>query len=283
MIKRIFLFLVVNILVVGTISIVLNFLHLGPYFTAHGINIPSLLGFCLIWGMGGALISLLLSKHLVKWTMGVKVGDPRVMRLQPMLEKLAKEAKLPVVPELGLFQMDAINAFATGASKRKSLVAVSTGLLTSMNDDEIEGVLAHELAHIANGDMVTMTLLQGVVNAFVMFLARIIAFALAGRDRERVSYLTIYILEIAFMILGSFVICGFSRWREFRADKMGAQVASKEKMCGALERLLQEKRPERKQTHYKNAEVMMFSGGKMLRLFATHPPLEERIKRLRKT
>lgn len=282
MIKRIFLFLAVNILVVGTISIVLNLLHLGPYFTAHGINIPSLLIFCLIWGMGGAFVSLLLSKHLVKWTMGVKVNDTRLQPLQPVLERLAKEAKLPAIPEFGLFEMQAINAFATGASKRKSLVAVSTGLLASMSDDEIEGVLAHEIAHIANGDMVTMTLLQGVINAFVMFLARIIAFAIAGRDRKRVSYLTIYILEIAFMVLGSFVICGFSRWREFRADKMGAEVAGREKMRAALQRLLIENPQKARSTQYKNAEVMMFSGGKMLKLFATHPPLEERIKRLSK-
>ena len=280
MIKRIFLFLMVNFLVVGTISIVLNLLHLGPYFTERGIDIPMLLGFCFVWGMGGAIISLFLSKHLAKWMMGVKINDPRCARLIPILERLRASALLPKTPELGVFESASINAFATGASKRNCLIAVSSGLLSTMNDDEIEGVLAHELAHIANGDMVTMTLLQGVVNAFVMFLARVIAFIIAGKDRRRVSYLMIFMLEFAFMLLGSTVICAFSRWREFRADKMGAHYAGPMKMICALRRLMNESKAPQTAQKYKNAEVMMFSGGKMLKLFSTHPPLEERIKRL---
>src|SRR6267154_1913532 len=172
MAKRIFLFFAINILVVVTLSLVLNIFHVQPFLQGYGLNIQSLLIFCFIWGMGGAFISLALSKQMAKWMMGVRVIDPNtadseLRHLMTTVHQLARNAHLPSMPEVGIFDSPEPNAFATGPTKRRSLVAVSTGLLRKMSQKELEGVLAHEISHIANGDMVTMTLIQGIVNAFV--------------------------------------------------------------------------------------------------------------------
>jgi heat shock protein HtpX len=221
---------------------------------------------------------------MAKMTMGIQVID----RTSPdawlvlMVEDLARKAGLPVMPEVGVYDSPEVNAFATGPSKRRSLVAFSTGLLRSMNRNEIEGVAGHEIAHIANGDMVTMTLLQGVINAFVMFFARVIAWAIAqnSRDenRQTSSYFITFLLEMVLGVLGMIVVCAFSRYREFRADRGGAQYAGKHDMIAALERLASNQR------RYDDAPALAafkISGGPGA-LFSTHPPLEKRIEALRK-
>lgn len=281
--KRIFLFILTNILVVLTISILLNLLGVRPYMTANGIDIEQLAVFCLIWGMTGSLISLALSRVMAKWTMGVQViprTSSQYAGLVMMVEQLARKAGLTTMPEVGIYESPEVNAFATGPSKNRSLVAFSTGLLNSMNQNEIEGVAAHEIAHIANGDMVTMTLLQGVVNAFVMFFARIIAWAVSQNVREEnrhmTQYMVTFLLEMVLGILGMIVVCSFSRHREFRADRGGAQYAGKNDMIAALQRLAANTR------RYDQAPAMAafkISGG-VGQLFSTHPPLEKRIAAL---
>ena len=204
--RRIGLFLVLNIAIIFTISIVLRLFNVQPYLTQHGINYKELLIFCFIWGMGGALISLGLSRQMARWAMGVKVINPETatgdkQRLIEMVTRLSKKARLKAVPEVGIFHSTDINAFATGPTQRRSLVAVSSGLLDEMDEEEQEAILGHEISHIASGDMVTMTLLQGVVNAFVMFLARVLAFALsaAGRgDNRRSSSGSYFLLVLLF-------------------------------------------------------------------------------------
>lgn len=295
--KRIFLFIITNILVVVTISIVLNIFGLNRYITKAGIDYTTLIIFCLIWGMGGAFISLAISRWMAKTMMGVKLIDQssggKDGELYAIVRNLSTRAGLPVMPEVGVYESPEVNAFATGPSKKKSLVAVSRGLLDNMDRSQIEGVLGHELAHISNGDMVTMTLLQGVINAFVMFLARVIAFAInmafSSRDEEgrglgpMLNWIVVMVLEILFSILGSMVLSAYSRYREFKADAGGAKYAGKNNMVSALKRL-QAVYEDNLQVAEKNASVAAFkiSGkkGGMLSLFATHPPLEERIARL---
>jgi len=294
--KRIFLFLVTNFLVIVTLSLVINLFHLGPFLTAHGINYQSLLIFCLIWGMGGAFISLALSRVMAKWLMGVKLvdpnsRDPETARLVSTVEKLCQTAGLHDIPEIGIYNSSDLNAFATGPTKRRSLIAVSSGLLHQMSQKELEGVLAHEIAHIVNGDMVTMTLLQGVVNAFVMFLARIFAYLLSNVGKSRSSsggssmsyFLLVFLFEMVFMLLGSIVIAFYSRAREFRADAGGAEFSSKDKMIAALQALSRAKPKAAPKAEPESLQAFKISTpNKMgiMRLFSTHPPLEERIARL---
>jgi heat shock protein HtpX len=294
--KRIFLFLAVNVLVMLTLSVVLKVLGVQPYLSSRGMNYQALLAFCLVWGMGGAFISLAISRMMAKFAMGVKVIDesnrsPELQDLVQRVHRLAREAGLPKMPEVGVYESNEINAFATGPTKSRSLVAVSSGLLRRMNRAEADGVLGHEIAHIANGDMVTMTLIQGVVNAFAMFLARAIAFAVAqagnSRDDERSSlnsgtyYIVQFILEIVFMILGSLVVAWFSRWREFRADRGGANLAGRDKMIAALEALRRNYEMVDPQAQPAVATLKISSRGSgIFKLFSTHPPLEERIARL---
>ena len=220
---------------------------------------------------------------MAKWTMGVKVvprTSSEYAQLVMMVEQLARKAGLSTLPEVGIYESPEVNAFATGPSRNRSLVAFSTGLLQSMNQNEIEGVAAHEIAHIANGDMVTMTLLQGVVNAFVMFFARIIAWGISQNVREENRYMTqfmvTFLLEMVLGVLGMIVVCSFSRYREFRADRGGAQYAGKQDMIAALQRLANNTRK------YDEAPAMAafkISGG-VGQLFSTHPPLEKRIAAL---
>ncbi len=296
--KRIFLFAAVNILVMVTISLLLNILGVKPYLTASGLNVQALLAFCLIWGMGGAFVSLALSRIMAKLMMGVQVIDPntRDPELQSLVQRvhlLSRSAGLPKMPEVGIYESPEVNAFATGPTRSRALVAVSTGLLHRMREDEVDGVLGHEVAHIANGDMVTMTLIQGVVNAFAMFLARIIAYAISmagSRDEREEStpvvggfayHITVFVLEMVFMVMGSMVVAWFSRQREFRADQGGAKLAGREKMVGALQALQRtfEAVDVDTQTAVQTLKISSKGSG-IFRLFSTHPSLEERIERL---
>ena len=300
MLKRILLVVLTNILVIVTISIVIGVLSRVFGINLYGNTYASLFLLCLVWGMGGAFISLAMSRFMAKWMMGVHVIDPNnageYQNLVNTIYGLARKADLSAMPEVGVYESPEVNAFATGPSKSKSLVAVSTGLLQRMNRDQLEGVLGHEITHIANGDMVTMTLIQGVINAFVMFFARIVAFAIStamrSRDSERgggfwMNYLLISVLEVVFGLLGFIVVARFSRWREFRADQGGATYAGRSKMISALQQLqlVYGKIPEAEQQGRQgNAAIatLKISGkqGGFLSLMATHPPLEERIARL---
>jgi len=288
--KRTMLFLGVNALILVTLSVTLKLMGVGHYFTARGIDFQSLLVFCLVWGMGGAFISLALSRVMAKWMMGVKVIDPNtsepeLRELVATVHRLARAANLPEMPEVGWYPSAEVNAFATGPTKSRALVAVSAGLLERMDRQAVEGVLGHEIAHVANGDMVTMTLVQGVINALVMFLARVIAFFLANRGRSddssaAPSYFIIFILEIALSALGMIAVAAFSRYREYRADAGGAELAGREKMIGALE-ALQRASGLVDLTGKESLATLKISGKRKFSLFSTHPPLDERIARLK--
>jgi heat shock protein HtpX len=287
--KRIFLFLLTNLAIVLTLSVVLSVLGVGQWIGPYGLDLPKLAIFCLVWGMGGAFISLQMSRFIAKRATGVQLvdgrtGQPEADWLYATVARLTQQANLPM-PEVGIYDSPEVNAFATGPSKSRSLVAVSSGLLRSMRRDEVEGVLGHEVAHIANGDMVTMTLLQGVINAFVMFFARIIAFALANRGGSRddrgggVNYLVVFMLEIVLGILGSLITAWFSRQREFRADRGGASLAGRERMIGALRRLAANR--ELVDTQHQSLATLKINGTRgWMMFFSTHPPLETRIAAL---
>jgi heat shock protein HtpX len=288
--KRIFLFMAVNVLIIVTLSIVLQVLGVRPYLNAHGIDYQALMIFCLVWGMGGAFISLALSRVMAKWMMGVQVIDPATASGQAewlvrTVHGLAQSAGLPRMPEVGVYRGRECNAFATGPTKSRALVAVSTGLLERMDRDQVSGVLGHEITHVANGDMVTMTLLQGVVNAFVMFLARVIAFAVSQKVKEDarrgIQFAVTIVLEIVLSLLGMLVVAGFSRWREYRADAGGARLAGREHMISALEAL--QRTVDLVDNHQRALAAFKISGRRtgFWFLFATHPPLEDRIARLR--
>ncbi len=258
----------------------------GNYLNAQGIDYHALISFCAIWGMGGAFISLLMSRFMAKMLMGVKVIDPnkagQYQDLYNLVESLARRASLPT-PEVGVYESKDPNAFATGPTKSSSLVAVSTGLLNRMNRDELEGVLAHEVAHIANGDMVTMTLLQGVINAFVMVLSRIIAFAMSrgGNNESRGGNpFLIIILQIVLSLLGSIIVCWFSRKREFSADAGSASLAGKQKMIMALRALQKTVDLTAEEKHESFASLQISSRSAFISLFSTHPALEDRIQAL---
>ncbi len=289
--KRILLLVLTNFLVVLTLTLIFHFTGLGSRLARMGGGYDGLFLLCLAWGFGGAFFSLAISRIMAKMAMGVKVIDPAnpgsFSGLVEMVHRLAREAGLPAMPEVGVYQSPELNAFATGPSKRRSLVAVSTGLMQRMSDDELEGVLGHEIAHVANGDMVTMTLLQGVINAFVIFFSRILAAAMSGRGRDDEgrsgagNWMLVMLLQTVLSFLGMFVVAWFSRYREYRADAGGAAFAGRGKMIGAL-RVLQ-------RTYERGVEdprgtalsTLKISGrGGLFALLSTHPPLEERIARL---
>jgi len=288
--KRLILFFAVNILIIMTISFTLNIFGIRPYLDARGINYQALIMFCLVWGMGGAFISLGLSRIMAKWMMGVKVIDPNVSNeelswLVNTVHRLARSAGLSKMPEVGIYSSPEINAFATGPTKNRALVAVSEGLLDAMDRSQIEGVLAHEVSHIANGDMVTMTLLQGIINAIVMFLARVLAFFLVNKrnsdeDSPGLRYLVTFVLEILLSFLGMLVIAAFSRYREYRADAGGASLAGREKMISALKALLNTVKYANLTGNESVASFKISGSTKFIKLLSTHPPLEERIARL---
>src|SRR5687768_11057562 len=285
--KRIFLFIVTNLAIVLTLSIVVSLLGLNQGITADGLNIGALAMFCLIWGMAGSFISLQMSRWLAKRATGVQLVNGQTGRqeldwLYHTVERLTRQANLPM-PEVGVYESPEVNAFATGPSKSRSLVAVSSGLMRGMRQDEVEGVLAHEVAHIANGDMVTMTLLQGVINAFVMFFARLVAFAVRQSSDSRSSYMlswvVMIVLEIGLGILGSLITAWFSRQREFRADSGGASLAGRDRMLGALRRLAAN-RELVDPSHQALATMKINDLPAWASLFSTHPPLEARIAAL---
>lgn len=281
-----------NVLVMVSVSLILGVLGVGNYLTQAGINYSALMVFCLVWGFVGSGISLLMSKFMAKTMMGVQIVDDRGQygELVRKVHQLSRAAGLEKMPEVGIYNSPEVNAFATGPSRNNSLVAVSTGLLQQMNTDEVEGVLAHEVAHVANGDMVTMALIQGVVNAFVMFFARVAAFALAqatrgDRDDDRPMtsgwqyHLTVMVCEIVFSFLGMFVVAYFSRVREYRADKGGAQFAGKQKMIAALRRLQQ--KVDMVDDSNDQLKAMKISSKKgFMNFLSTHPRLEDRIAAL---
>jgi heat shock protein HtpX len=295
--KRVFLFAVVNILVMITITFILGILHVGNYFPRGGL--AGLAVLCLVWGFAGALISLALSRVMAKWSMGVQVippetNDPTLRQLVDTVHGLARAAGLPL-PEVGIYESEEVNAFATGPTRSRALVAVSTGLLRRMGSNEVEGVLGHEITHVANGDMVTMTLIQGVINAFVLFLSRVLAFALSQAMRSRddrdtggggaLQFLFVMLFQVVFSILGSLVVFWFSRWREFRADAGGARLAGRQNMINALRALQRLHDPDlaaAEAQQHQAFQSLKISGprGGILALFASHPPLEERIARL---
>ena len=285
--KRIVLFLVTNLAVMLVLSVVTSLLGVNRFQTPNGLDLGSLLAFAAVIGFGGSFISLLISKPMAKWSTGARVitqpSSSTEVWLIDSVAKLADRAGLPM-PEVAIYEGEP-NAFATGASKSSSLVAVSTGLLQNMTREEAEAVLAHEVAHIANGDMVTLTLIQGVVNTFVIFISRVIGYLvdsfLRRNDSESsgpgIGYMvTSMICEVVFGILASIIVAWFSRQREFRADAGAASLmGSAVPMQNALRRLGNlhtEPLP-------KNMAASGIAGG-IGSLFATHPPLEQRIAAL---
>jgi len=288
--KRIVLFLATNLAVLLVLSIVAHLLGVDTYLQAHGSSFGGLLVWAALFGFGGAFISLLMSKTQAKMFMGVRVigqsADPTEQWLLSVVEHHARGVGVGM-PEVGIFNSPEPNAFATGASRNSALVAVSTGLLQRMNRQEIEAVLGHEMTHVANGDMVTLTLIQGVVNTFVLLLARVVgniidrAVFRSDDGRGIASYVTFYALQIAFGLLATPIVMWFSRWREFRADRGGAQLAGTGSMIAALEELkrVHEPLPARQFAAFGIADGSVASG--LRRLFMSHPPLDERIAALR--
>lgn len=291
--KRIFYFLLSNALVLLTISIIFSIIFyvfgVGNYITSEGINPFVLLIFSAVIGFSGSFISLAISRWMAKKMMGVQVIDPN----SPMndyeravvekVHRLSRAAGLMHMPEVGIYNSPEVNAFATGPSKKRSLVAISTGLLQEMDDDAVEGVIAHEVAHIANGDMVTMTLLQGIVNTFVVFLSRIVAYAVTRFVKEElapiVHFLAVFFFQIIFSILGSLVVYAYSRHREFHADRGGADLAGKDKMRHALESL-KAYTDRIKGGEDTSIATLKINNRRKSSIFSTHPDLDERINRL---
>ncbi|MDH6148551.1 MULTISPECIES: protease HtpX [Paraburkholderia] len=281
--KRILLFLATNLAVVLVLSLVMNVLGVGRFLTGSGLDFNALFVFSLVIGFAGSIISLLISKPMAKWATGARVIDsPRDSTEQWLIDtvrELAQRARIRM-PEVAIFE-GAPNAFATGAFKNSALVAVSTGLLQSMNTEEVEAVLAHEISHVSNGDMVTLTLIQGVVNTFVIFLARVVGYFVDKtlfRTERGVGpgfYITVIVCEIIFGILASVIVAYFSRRREFRADAGSAQLlASPRPMINALARLGGLAPGELPQS-FKASGITDKPG--WLGLFSTHPPIDRRI------
>lgn len=285
--KRIALFVLTNLAVVLVLGVMGSLLGVNRYLTGSGLNLGLLMGYALLMGFGGAIISLLISKPVAKWSSGVRVinqpANADEAWIVDTVKKLADKADIGM-PEVGIFEGEP-NAFATGAFKNSALVAVSTGLLQSMTHEEIEAVIGHEIAHVSNGDMVTMTLVQGVMNTFVVFLSRVIGYAIdsflrKGDDRSSgpgIGYMvTTFVLDLVLGFLGSMVVAWFSRHREFRADAGAAQLMGrKQPMVNALARLgglVPGELP-------KGVAALGIAGG-MGKLFSTHPPIEERIRAL---
>ena len=288
--KRIILFVLTNLAVVLVLGVVANLLGVNRYLTANGLNLSALLGYALLMGFGGAFISLLISKPVAKWSCGVRlIETPQSADETWIVEtvrRLADKAGIGM-PEVGIFEGDP-NAFATGAFKNSALVAVSTGLLQGMTREEVEAVIGHEIAHVANGDMVTMALIQGVMNTFVVFLSRVIGYAVdsflrKGDSRDSgpgIGYMvTTFVLDILLGFLAAMVVAWFSRQREFRADAGSAQLLGRSQpMVNALARLGGLHPAELP----KSMAAMGIAGG-IGQWFSTHPPIEERIAALQHT
>lgn len=287
--KRIVLFLGTNLAIVLVLSVTLRLLGVEPYLNQQGLNLLSLLIFAAVFGMGGSFISLALSKWMAKRMMGARVIEQAQTPMEHwLLQTVRRQSQAAGIgmPEVAVFESPQVNAFATGMSRNQALVAVSTGLLGAMSRDEAEAVLGHEVSHIANGDMVTLALIQGVVNTFVIFLARVIGYAVdrlvfkTERGSGPAFFIAYIAAELVLGCLASIIVMWFSRQREFRADRGGAQLAGRGKMIAALKRLQlaagQPALPERMAAF----GIAGGGGSGLKRLFLSHPPLEERISAL---
>ncbi len=286
--KRILLFLGTNMAIVLVLSLSMRVLGVEPYLNASGLNLKSLLIFATVMGFGGSFISLTISKWSVKRSMGVRVietpSNSTEFWLIETVRKYASQAGIKM-PEVGMYEAPEVNAFATGMSRNNSLIAVSTGLLQNMTREEAEAVLGHEVAHAANGDMVTLALIQGVVNTFVMFLSRVIGYVVdklvfkTERGQGPAYFVTMIVAELVLGILASIIVMWFSRQREFRADRGGASLAGRKNMIAALQRL-SALHPQPLPDRMAAFGIAGGGGGGLKRLFMTHPPLEERIATL---
>jgi len=285
--KRVILLVVTNLAVMLVLSVVASLLGVDRYLTANGLNLGALLGFAAVFGFGGAFVSLLMSKTMAKMSTGARVittpQNSSELWLVDTVQRLAKGANLPAMPEVAIYEGEP-NAFATGATKGNSLVAVSTGLMQSMTRDEVEAVLAHEISHVANGDMVTLTLIQGVVNTFVFFLSRVVGFLVdsflrRGDDRSGpgIGYqLTVMVCQVVFGVLASMIVAWFSRQREYRADAGAARLEGTPRpMIAALQRL-----GGLSPAPLPSGMASFGIAGGIGSLFATHPSIEERIAAL---
>ena len=278
--KRIFLFVATNFAILIVLGIVLNVVL--PLLGIHPQGTSGLLVISAVFGMGGSFISLAMSKWMAKRSVGAYVIEqPRNAEENWLLTTVKRQAERAGIgmPEVAMYDSPEINAFATGMNKNNALVAVSTGLLRSMTQDEAEAVLGHEISHVANGDMVTMTLLQGVMNTFVFFFARIAASAISrGSDNRFVYFMTVMVFQVVFGMLASVIVMWFSRYREFRADEGGADLAGKQKMINALKRL----QGDKNESHLEGQLTAFGISGKraMTELLMSHPPLEKRIAAL---
>ncbi len=288
--KRILYFLATNLAILVVLSITMRILGVEPYLNASGLNLGNLLAFAAIMGFGGSFISLAMSKWSAKRMSGaVVILEPRTLTEIWLIKTVRIQADIVGIqmPEVAIFDSDEVNAFATGMSKNSSLVAVSSGLLNKMSKDEAEAVLAHEVSHIANGDMVTLTLIQGVVNTFVMFLSRVIGYTVdkvifkTKKGTGPAFFITMIIAELLLGILASIIVMWFSRQREFRADAGAARLSSAKKMISALERLQAEHEPSVLPKQMVASGISSGSNTSFTRLFASHPDLSERIAALR--
>ncbi|MFZ9708620.1 MAG: protease HtpX [Steroidobacteraceae bacterium] len=290
--KRIVLFLITNLAVILVLSVVMQLLGIDQYIAAQGGSAYGLLIFAAVFGFGGAFISLAMSKWSAKRMMGVRlINEPRDNLERWLVDTVRKQAQEVGIgmPEVGIFDSPEPNAFATGANKNKALVAVSTGLLQRMSKEQVEAVLGHEVGHVANGDMVTLTLIQGVVNTFVIFLARVIGnfvdkAIFKNENGGGIGYFAVVIVaEILLGILASIIVAWFSRKREFRADAAGALLVSPQAMIGALEALKRTHEPEGLPQQMAAFGINAGMGGGLKRLFMSHPPLDQRIEMLKRT
>lgn len=290
MFKRIGLFVITNIAILLVLSLVLNLLGVGPMLREEGLNMPSLIAFAAVFGFGGSLISLAISKWTAKRLTGAQViTQPSSEQEIWLVETVRRQAAAAGIgmPEVAIYNAPDVNAFATGMRRNSALVAVSTGLLRAMNRDEAEAVLAHEVSHVANGDMITLALIQGVVNTFVIVASRVVGHLVdrvvfkTERGHGPGFFITTLVAQMVFGILASIIVFWFSRQREFRADAGAATLAGREKMVAALERL----RLSAGQPHLPDQMAAFGISGNigrgLKRLFMTHPPLEERIAALR--
>ena len=287
--KRIVLFLATNLAILVVLTIVLKITGLDAYLARAGSSLGALLIFAAVFGFAGSFISLAMSKWMAKRAMGVQViQQPTNATEQWLVSTVRAHAQAAGIgmPEVGIFDSPQPNAFATGARRDHALVAVSTGLLQRMNQDEVRAVLGHEITHVANGDMVTLTLIQGVVNTFVIFLSRIVGnivdrTVFGNRDGRGVAYfLTVILAQIVLGILANMIVMAFSRWREFRADRGGARLGGRDSMIGALERLKTAYEPL-PSTQFAAFGIAGPVARGLQRLFMSHPPLDERIAALR--
>jgi heat shock protein HtpX len=289
-IKRVFLFLATNLAVVLLLSITAQILGINRWLTANGLNLQGLLMFAALFGFGGAFISLAISKWMAKMsTRAHVITDARDPTERWLVDTVARQAKAAGIgmPEVAVYDAPEINAFATGMSRNNALVAVSTGLLRSMSRDEAEAVLAHEVSHVANGDMVTLTLIQGVVNTFVIFLSRVIGYVVDRvilkneRGHGIGFFVATFVSEIVLGLLASIIVMWFSRQREFRADAGGAQLAGRQKMIAALERLKAAHEPSTLPDGMQAFGIAGGLGNGLKALLLSHPPLDQRIAALR--